>query len=52
VPSDELLNLIASGFEPVMAALDAIDLAEFPLEPDLDPGRAPRPSHASSSERA
>lgn len=42
--SDELVNLIAANFEPVMAALDAIDLAEFPLEPDLDPGRAPRPS--------
>jgi hypothetical protein len=48
--SDELLNLIATSFEPVMAALDNIDLAEFPLEPDLDPGRAPRPSNAESPE--
>jgi hypothetical protein len=40
--SEELLGLIAANFEPVMAALDAIDLAEFPLEPDLDPARAPR----------
>ncbi len=50
--ADDLLNLIATSFEPVMAALDAIDLAEFPLEPDLDPGRAPRPSNATSPDRA
>lgn len=50
--SDELLELIATGFEPVMAALDRIDLAEFPLEPDLDPGRPPRPNAAASAERA
>lgn len=48
--SDELLSLIATSFEPVMAALDGIDLTEFPLEPDLDPGRAPRPSNAASPE--
>ncbi|HVS68430.1 MAG TPA: hypothetical protein VHE56_07760 [Mycobacteriales bacterium] len=52
MPSDELLSLIAAGFEPVMAALDNFDLAEFPLEPDLDPGRAPRPSNAASAERS
>jgi hypothetical protein len=52
VASDELLDLIATGFEPVMAALDGIDLAEFPLEPDLDPGRPPRRSDAASEERA
>jgi hypothetical protein len=52
VPSDELLTLIAAGFEPVMAALDSFDLAEFPLEPDLDPARAPRPSNAASAEPA
>jgi hypothetical protein len=45
-----LLNLISTSFEPVMAALDAIDLADFPLEPDLDPGRAPRPHDAASPE--
>ena len=50
--SDELLSLIATNFEPVMAALDNIDLAEFPLEPDLDPGRAPRHNDAASAERA
>ncbi|HWC36052.1 MAG TPA: hypothetical protein VG650_14680 [Mycobacteriales bacterium] len=50
--SEELLTLIAAGFEPVMAALDGIDLAEFPLEPDLDPGRAPRASDAASAEHA
>lgn len=50
--SEELLNLIATSFEPVMATLDGIDLAEFPLEPDLDPGRAPRPGDAPSAERS
>jgi hypothetical protein len=40
--TDDLSGLIASAFEPVMALLDAADLAELPLEPDLDPGRAPR----------
>lgn len=43
-----ILELIAATFEPVMAALDAVDLAELPLEPDLDPGRAPRPREAGS----
>jgi hypothetical protein len=38
-----LLELIGATFEPVMAALDSVDLADLPLEPDLDPGRAPRP---------
>lgn len=50
--ADELLDLIATSFEPVMVALDKIDLAEFPLEPDLDPGRAPRPNNAASPERS
>jgi hypothetical protein len=40
--SDDLLDLISNAFEPVMAALDDLDLADLPLEPDLDPGRAPR----------
>ncbi|HVT64044.1 MAG TPA: hypothetical protein VHD81_02715 [Mycobacteriales bacterium] len=52
MPSDELVNLIAANFEPVMAALDAIDLAEFPLEPDLDPGRAPRSNDTAAATRA
>jgi hypothetical protein len=47
VASDELLGLIATNFEPIMAALDTIDLAEFPIEPDLDPGRAPRLNDAA-----
>lgn len=38
---DDLQDLIASAFEPAMAALDALDLADLPIEPDLDPGRAP-----------
>jgi hypothetical protein len=42
VANDRLLDLIARAFEPAMAALDAVDLAEVPLEPDLDPGRPPR----------
>jgi hypothetical protein len=52
VPGDDLLALISAGFEPVMAAMDSIDLAEFPLEPDLDPARAPRPNDAAAAERA
>lgn len=41
-----VLQLIAGAFEPVMAALDAVDLADLPLEPDLDPSRPPRPVDA------
>jgi len=52
VASDELLDLIATTFEPVMAAIDGIDPAEFPVEPDLDPGRAPRSSDATSGDGA
>jgi hypothetical protein len=37
-----ILQLIAAGFDPAMAALDGVDLADLPLEPDLDPSRAPR----------
>ncbi|HVW82014.1 MAG TPA: hypothetical protein VHB69_13865 [Mycobacteriales bacterium] len=40
---DELVALISGAFEPAMAMLDALDLADLPVEPDLDPGRAPRP---------
>ncbi|HEX3899956.1 MAG TPA: hypothetical protein VHW74_12345 [Mycobacteriales bacterium] len=42
MPGDELQELITTAFEPVMAMLDALDLSDLPLEPDLDPGRAPR----------
>lgn len=45
-PSDDadrgVLQLIMAAFEPAMAALDSVDLADLPLEPDLDPSRAPR----------
>jgi hypothetical protein len=44
---DELQELITAAFESVMAMLDALDLSDLPLEPDLDPGRAPRPREAS-----
>jgi hypothetical protein len=43
VTTDDLFDLIATAFEPVMALLDNADLTELPVEPDLDPGRAPRP---------
>lgn len=38
----EVLRLVARAFEPAMRALDAADLAELPLEGELDPGRPPR----------
>jgi hypothetical protein len=47
VAPDDLFDLIATAFEPVMALLDNADLAELPLEPDLDPGRAPRRREAA-----
>jgi hypothetical protein len=37
----EVLRVVAAAFEPAMLALDGADLAELPLEPDLDPGRPP-----------
>jgi hypothetical protein len=37
----DVLRAVAQAFEPAMAALDAADLAELPLESDLDPSRAP-----------
>jgi hypothetical protein len=51
MPSDELLDLIAASFEPVMATIDGIDLAEFPIEPDLDPGRPPLPRDTAAADR-
>jgi hypothetical protein len=39
----EVLRLVAQAFEPAIRALDAADLAQLPLEADLDPGRPPRP---------
>ena len=38
----DVLRVVAAAFGPAMDALDGADLAELPLEPDLDPGRAPR----------
>ena len=37
----DVLRVVAQVFEPAMAALDAADLAELPLESDLDPSRPP-----------
>jgi hypothetical protein len=37
----DVLRAVAQAFEPAMDALDSADLAELPLEPDLDPGRPP-----------
>jgi hypothetical protein len=38
----EVLRVVALAFAPSIDALDGADLAELPLEGDLDPGRAPR----------
>jgi len=38
----EVLRVVALAFEPAIAALDGADLAQLPLEGDLDPGRPPR----------
>jgi hypothetical protein len=40
----EVLRMVAQAFEPAMRALDAADLAELPLEGDIDPSRPPRPA--------
>jgi hypothetical protein len=37
----DVLRVVAQVFEPAMAALDTTDLAELPLESDLDPSRPP-----------
>ncbi|HWA67475.1 MAG TPA: hypothetical protein VG899_14030 [Mycobacteriales bacterium] len=42
MPPGELQELISAAFEPAMAMLDALDLDDLPVEPDLDPGRPPR----------
>jgi hypothetical protein len=41
-----LLRVVAQAFEPAMRALDGAELAELPLETDLDPSRPPRPAPA------
>jgi hypothetical protein len=38
----QVLRVVEQAFGPAMRALDAADLAELPLEGDLDPGRPPR----------
>jgi hypothetical protein len=38
----QVLRLVSAAFSEAMNALDTVDLADLPLEPDLDPGRAPR----------
>jgi hypothetical protein len=38
----EVLRVVALAFEPAIAALDGADLAQLPLEGDLDPSRPPR----------
>jgi hypothetical protein len=38
----DVLRLISGAFDVAMKALDDVDLAELPIEPDLDPSRAPR----------
>jgi hypothetical protein len=37
----DVLRIVVAAFEPAMAALDAADLSELPLESDLDPSRPP-----------
>jgi hypothetical protein len=38
----EMLRLVALTFEPSIEALDGAELAQLPLEGDLDPSRPPR----------
>jgi hypothetical protein len=40
----EVLRALALAFEPSIEALDGADLAQLPLEGDLDPSRPPRGS--------
>lgn len=37
----DVLRVVAGALGPAMAALDAVDLAELPIESDLDPSRPP-----------
>ncbi len=36
-----VVRVLEQVFEPAMSALDAADLAELPLESDIDPSRPP-----------
>jgi hypothetical protein len=38
----DVLGMVSRAFDPAMRLLDAADLKQLPLEPDLDPSRAPR----------
>ena len=42
----DLLKVVDGAFGPAMAALDAADLSELPLESDLDPSRPPAEADA------
>ena len=42
----EVLRLVALAFEPSIDALDGAELAQLPLEGDLDPSCPPRGSGA------
>jgi hypothetical protein len=37
----DVLRIVAQVFDPAMCALDEADLADLPLEGDLDPSRPP-----------
>lgn len=43
----EVLLVVAAVFGPAMEALDGADLAELPLESDLDPSRPPHTGSAA-----
>jgi hypothetical protein len=38
----DILRLISGAFDVAMKALDEVVLTDLPLEPDLDPSRAPQ----------
>jgi hypothetical protein len=44
-----VLGIVAQAFEPGVRMLDGANLAELPLEGDLDPGRPPRPRAAAEA---
>jgi hypothetical protein len=45
-----VLGIVAQAFEPGVRLLDGANLAELPLEGDLDPARPPRPSPAAGAD--
>lgn len=46
----EVLRVVAQVADPGTRALDAADLAELPLEGDLDPGRGPAKAATPASQ--